>query len=236
MGYQNIFKRYEVKYLITDEQKKALLKIMQPYMKIDKYGRTNIRNIYFDTDTYELIRRSIEKPLYKEKLRVRSYGCPQNDSDIFVELKKKFDGIVYKRRLSLPYCKVKNAFLKHEPLPCDSQISREIDYFRSYYDTLKPVVFLSYDREAYETIIKSDFRITFDSNIFSRLNDFDLSSDIYGYPVLDENMNIMEVKTSSAIPLWLADFLSKENIYKTSFSKYGAAYRRYIKDTMEVTQ
>lgn len=153
MAYQNVFKRYEVKYLITDEQKKKLLKVMEPYMKIDKYGRTNIRNIYFDTDTYELIRKSIEKPMYKEKLRVGSYGCPQNNSDVYVELKKKFDGVVYKRRLSLPDKDAKNAFIKHEALPVNSQIGREIDYFRNYYDTLRAVVFLSYDREAYYTII-----------------------------------------------------------------------------------
>ncbi len=233
MSYQSIFKRYEIKYLITEEQKKRLLKVMEPYMKIDKYGKTNIRNIYFDTDTYELIRKSIEKPMYKEKLRVRSYGCPGKDSDVFVELKKKCDGIVYKRRLSLPDEKAKKAFLSHESLPINSQIAREIDYFRNYYDTLKPVVFLSYDREAYFTLIESDLRITFDSNIFSRLNDFNLNSDVYGYPVLPAEMSIMEIKTSSAIPIWLAGFLSEEKIYKTSFSKYGATYQKYIMNYTE---
>ena len=233
MSYQSIFKRYEIKYLITEEQKKRRLKVMEPYMKIDKYGKTNIRNIYFDTDTYELIRKSIEKPMYKEKLRVRSYGCPGKDSDVFVELKKKCDGIVYKRRLSLPDEKAKKAFLSHESLPINSQIAREIDYFRNYYDTLKPVVFLSYDREAYFTLIESDLRITFDSNIFSRLNDFNLSSDVYGYPVLSPEMSIMEIKTSSAIPIWLAGFLSEEKIYKTSFSKYGATYQKYIMNYTE---
>ena len=232
MSYQSIFKRYEIKYLITEEQKKRLLKVMEPYMKIDKYGKTNIRNIYFDTDTYELIRKSIEKPMYKEKLRVRSYGCPGKDS-VFVELKKKCDGIVYKRSLSLPDEKAKKAFLSHESLPINSQIAREIDYFRNYYDTLKPVVFLSYDREAYFTLIESDLRITFDSNIFSRLNDFNLSSDVYGYPVLSPEMSIMEIKTSSAIPIWLAGFLSEEKIYKTSFSKYGATYQKYIMNYTE---
>lgn len=233
MAYQSLFKRYEIKYLITEEQKKRLLKVMEPYMRIDKYGKTNIRNIYFDTDTYELIRKSIEKPIYKEKLRVRSYGCPDKDSDVFVELKKKYDGIVYKRRLSLPDEKAKKAFLSHESLPINSQIAREIDYFRNYYDTLKPVVFLSYDREAYFTLIESDLRITFDSNIFSRLNDFNLSSDVYGYPVLSPEMSIMEIKTSNAIPIWLAVFLSEEKIYKTSFSKYGATYQKYIMNYTE---
>lgn len=233
MAYQSIFKRYEIKYLITEEQKKRLLKVMEPYMRIDKYGKTNIRNIYFDTDTYELIRKSIENPIYKEKLRVRSYGCPDKDSDVFVELKKKYDGIIYKRRLSLPDEKAKKAFLSHESLPINSQIAREIDYFRNYYDTLKPVVFLSYDREAYFTLIESDLRITFDSNIFSRLNDFNLSSDVYGYPVLSPEMSIMEIKTSNAIPIWLAVFLSEEKIYKTSFSKYGATYQKYIMNYTE---
>ncbi len=99
---QTVFKRYELKYLLTAQQKQAVLDAMKGHMELDQYGRTSIRNIYFDTENYRLIRRSIEKPAYKEKLRLRSYRQASADSTVFVELKKKYNSIVYKRRLSLP--------------------------------------------------------------------------------------------------------------------------------------
>ena len=127
--YQANFKRYELKYIITLEQKERILETMKPYMALDKYGRTTIRNIYFDTDNYRLIRRSIEKPVYKEKLRIRSYGRATEESRAFVELKKKYDGVVYKRRLDLPYNDALLWVSGKTRCPLDTQISREIDYF-----------------------------------------------------------------------------------------------------------
>ena len=197
-------------------------------MQLDKYGRTTIRNIYYDTDSYRLIRRSIEKPLYKEKLRVRSYQRADSDSTVFVELKKKYDGVVYKRRIALPE-RVAGDWLGNKiPTPIDTQISREIDYFRHYYEGLRPAMFLSYEREAFYERSGGDFRVTFDENILCRRTDMSLCSDTYGYSVLPENRVLMEIKCPGAIPLWMVDILSKEKIYKASFSKYGMAYVKTV--------
>ena len=144
MAYQMTFKRYELKYLMDRQQKGNMLQSMEEHMKIDRYGRTTIRNIYFDTDTYRLIRRSLEKPAYKEKLRVRSYCQAEGSDSVFVELKKKYKHVVYKRRLVCPEAEVMECFCNGKPLPDDSQIGREIRYFWEYYQTLHPVVFLSY--------------------------------------------------------------------------------------------
>ncbi len=227
MAFQTVFKRYELKYLITTEQKDIILDAIKPYMAIDKYGRTTIRNLYFDTDDYRLIRHSIEKPSYKEKLRIRSYSQANESSTVFVELKKKYNHVVYKRRVSLPeeeamawLCSGGN---KHE-----NQISNEIDYFLQYYKTLHPTVFLSYEREAYFTKEKSDFRLTFDDNILFRTEDLSLKSEIYGTPILEDGSVLMEIKCSGGIPLWMTKTLSENRIYKTSFSKYGTVYREYI--------
>ena len=149
MAFQTIFKRYEIKYMLTTEQKQKLLEIMEPYMALDKYGRSSIRNIYFDTDTYRLIRNSIEKPIYKEKLRIRSYGRASEDSTVFVELKKKYNHVVYKRRISLPEAETMEWVCNRIPCGKQKQIQREIDYFIDYYETLHPAVFLSYEREAF---------------------------------------------------------------------------------------
>ena len=141
MAYQMTFKRYELKYLMDSQQKANILQSMKEYMKLDKYGRTTIRNVYFDTDTYRLIRRSLEVPAYKEKLRVRSY-CPANeDTPVFVELKKKYQNVVYKRRLVCPEAEVIKYFGSGKPLPDHSQIGNEIRYFWKYYETLHPTVF-----------------------------------------------------------------------------------------------
>ena len=168
MAFQTVFKRYELKYMLTLEQKAKVLAAMEPYMKLDKYGRTTIRNIYYDTDTYLLIRRSIEKPVYKEKLRIRSYSKADADSTVFVELKKKYKHVVYKRRISLPEAEAVKWLSGEKHTEKHTQISNEIDYFMEHYGTLHPTVFLSYEREAYYSNDGSDFRVTFDDNILCR--------------------------------------------------------------------
>ena len=242
MGYQAVFKRYEIKYVVTAEQKERILKAMEPYMELDRYGMSTVRNLYFDTDDFVLARHSIAKPDFKEKLRVRSYSKADADSTVFVELKRKFDGVVYKRRIGLPEADAMRwmsgaedrtiiAELKKE----SPQVAAEISYFAGMYSGLKPVIYLSYDREAYRmkknpTVSGSgsDFRVTFDSNIFCREEDLSLRSDAYGTPILEEGKYLMELKCPGAIPLWMTKILSDERIYKTSFSKYGTAYCSFM--------
>ena len=228
MAFQTVFKRYELKYMLTVQQKDIILRAMEPYMSLDKYGRTTIRNIYFDTDDYRLIRRSIEKPTYKEKLRIRSYAQADHNSTVFVELKKKYDGVVYKRRIGLPHRQALEWICERADCPVDTQISREIDYFIDFYGNLKPTVFLSYEREAYYDRSGGDFRVTFDDQILFRQTDISLMSPVYGTPVLPKGMALMELKCSGGIPLWMTKVLSEEKIYKTSFSKYGTAYAQLI--------
>lgn len=200
MAYQATFKRYEIKYLLTQAQKEEILRAMAPYMKLDKYGRTTIRNIYFDTDSYRLIRRSLEKPAYKEKLRVRSYQTASGEDPVFVELKKKYQSVVYKRRLVLLERQVMASFRQGNPLPVSSQIGREIAYFRSYYEGLRPVVFLSYDREAFYALDGGEFRVTFDWNILYRTQELSLGSPVYGTPLLEKGQTLMEIKTPGGFP------------------------------------
>lgn len=228
MAYQAVFKRFELKYLLTTEQKQRILQAMEPYMALDQYGRTTIRNVYLDTANYRLIRRSIEKPAYKEKIRLRSYRRAGNGCDIFVELKKKCRGVVFKRRLTLPE-ELALAWARGDrPAEQTSQIADEIDYFIRFYGTVKPAVYLCYDREAYYAKDGSDFRITFDDTILCRRTDMTLDSDPSGTPILPEGMALMEVKCAGGVPLWLTKVLTKERIFKTSFSKYGTAYETLI--------
>lgn len=228
MAYQATFKRYETKYLLTKQQKEAVLQVMRPYMKLDQYGRTTIRNIYFDTDNYRLIRRSLEKPAYKEKLRIRSYQTAAPDDPVFIELKKKYKSVVYKRRLILSEKQAFACFRQGLPLPVHSQIADEIEYFRSYYQGLHPTVFLSYEREAFYALDGGDFRVTFDENILFREYDFSLASKAYGIPLLNRNQTLMEIKTAGGLPLWMAHELNRLRVYHTSFSKYGMAYRHMM--------
>lgn len=226
MAYQTTFRRYELKYLLTRQQKQLLLEVMKPYMALDRFGRCTIRNIYYDTDTYRLIRNSLEKPAYKEKLRLRSYQQTTGDADIFVELKKKYQSVVYKRRLVLPEDQARDWLDGDDSVQPRSQIGREIDYFRAFYETLHPVVFLSYEREAFYPLDGGDFRITFDENILYRTGALSLDTEVYGTPLLARGQVLMEIKTPGGIPLWMTHFLTEQHISKTSFSKYGTAYTR----------
>lgn len=224
MEYQHTFQRYELKYLLNPCQKSAILSAIEQHMTGDRYPNSTICNLYFDTPDFLLIRRSLEKPVYKEKLRMRSYGTAHSDSTVFVELKKKYKSVVYKRRVSMPLPLAERyLFLGRSP-ENSSQIIREIDYFRNFYQNLVPAVFLSYERTAFSGIEQPDLRITMDQNILWRREQLSLCSGIYGTPILPPNTTLMEIKTAGAMPLWLVEILSEYEIYKTSFSKYGKAY------------
>ena len=236
MAYQAVFKRHELKYILTKEQKERVIASVAPYMSLDQYGRTTIQNIYFDTDNYRLIRRSLEKPDYKEKLRVRSYKNTGKENKVFVEIKKKYKKVVYKRRLSMSEEDAMQWLTGEKICAAETQIAKEIDYFIEYYGPLKPALYLSYEREAYYCKDGGDFRITFDENVLCRQEDLTFKTDSGGDFVLDEDKVLMEIKGVGGMPMWMADILSKEKLYKRSFSKYGTAYQNIIYPKMRGEQ
>lgn len=232
MGIQTVFQRYEIKYMVSAKQREAIQKAMEPHMKLDDYGRTTIRNIYYDTKNYRLVRRSIEKPVYKEKLRVRSYKQADANDKVFVELKKKYDSVVYKRRIVMQKKEAEQWLLPGGQMPAvpqqDVQIAREIENFLAFYGDLCPAVFLSYEREAYFALDGSDFRVTFDDTILARQEHLSLGVGPYGAALLGKGMSVMELKTSGGIPLWMTRALAAARAYPCSYSKYGTAYQNMI--------
>lgn len=232
MADQMIFKRYEIKYMLSQEQYVSVLQKMSEHMRADEHGRNTNLSLYFDTPDFLLIRRSLDKPLYKEKLRIRSYGLADCDTMVFIELKKKFKSVVYKRRIRMTESDAMSYLLNHQKV-LNNQIEAEIDYTKKRYETLIPRVLLSYDREAYYAIDDHEFRITFDQNILWRNTDVNLTSYIGGEPLLKPGQVLMEVKAGGAIPLWFVQILSEEKLYKTSFSKYGMAYKTILKEALE---
>lgn len=230
MAFKEVFKRVEKKYVLTREQHEALMPVIDEYMCGDAYGRSTIYNIYFDTPTHALIRASIDKPVYKEKLRLRCYKQPDDGTTAFVEIKKKYRGIVYKRRISMSYRDAINFTCKGMPPDHDSQIAHEIEWLLGYYDRISPAMVLTYDRVAFFAKDNPELRITFDTNLLSRDYDFDLSLGAYGKSLLGEGECLMEVKIPDSMPLWLAHKFDELKIFPTSFSKYGSAYADILKN------
>jgi len=225
---QTVFERKEVKYILTKAQRDAMLDAMKGLMQEDQYGLTTICNIYFDTDNSRLVRESIEKPVYKEKLRMRTYGVPTDGSLAFIELKKKFQGIVYKRRETLPYLEA-YAFLTERKRPSKwSQIMAELDYALDFYQGIAPAMALFYDRTAYLGCEDPELRMTLDTNIRYRTHDFDLRSGAAGKVLMGPDSYILEIKILDAMPLWMSRILDKLKIYPTSYSKYGSAYTKNL--------
>lgn len=228
MAFKEVFKRVEKKYLLTKEQYEGLMPLINEYMRGDEYGESTICNIYYDTPNNRLIRLSLDKPVYKEKLRLRTYGAPNENTTAFVEIKKKYQGIVYKRRISMKYSEAM-AFTKDRMPPVkDSQIAHEITWLLNYYDGIAPAMVLTYDRTAYFAKNDPNLRITFDKNILWRDYDIDLLLGIYGNSILPEGCRLMEVKIPDAMPLWLAHKFDELKIVPTSFSKYGKAYETLL--------
>lgn len=219
------FRRVEKKYRLTPTQKDALLALIGPRLTPDAHGRNTICSLYLDTPDHLIIRNSIIARTYKEKLRLRSYGTPTMDDLVFLEIKKKFKRVVYKRRERMTLREAM-AYIEHGEKPCDSQIMREIDYAMHFYRSPKPMMLIAYEREAYFDAENPDLRITFDTDVRARDTDCRLENGSHGEYLLPEDVILMEIKTGGAMPVWLAGALSQCGILPGRFSKYGTAYLR----------
>ena len=224
---QSIFNRRENKYLITAEQGAALQRQLTRYMTIDRQGEYLVQNLYYDTDNWDIIRESIERPLYKEKLRLRFYGQKTRESCGYLELKKKFRGITYKRRIDFPLNELDNRSVREIVSSIDSQISREINFFLQR-KAVSEKIYIAYARIAYNDIADGDLRITFDKDILFRLISTDNYNSGENRQILTPNQMVMEIKTTGAIPLWLSKTLSENNIFPVPFSKFGICYTGHI--------
>lgn len=236
MAYANTFKRKEMKFLLNEEQYQKLIKEIEPYMTADEYGIHTILNIYFDSDSNDVVMNSLSKPVYKEKLRLRAYGkSAQDDSEAFLEIKKKYRGVVYKRRLEMTYKQLFDYAAKGiipEVAEKDRQVFGEVEYFFKRLK-LKPKIVICYDRQAFFGKQDKEFRMTFDGNVRSRRTELDLRKGNYGEPLEEQPYRVMEVKVSTAVPLWLVRFLSENKIYAGSFSKYGNIYMNEVKNNKQ---
>ena len=232
-----VFNRYEKKYILDEHTFRRLLERINDYMEPDKYNLNgqfySICNIYYDTDDNRLIRSSIEKPVYKEKLRLRSYGVPSLNDKVFLEIKKKYKGLVNKRRTTLRLCEaydLVNHGIEPEEQPyINRQVLEELKYFLKVYD-LKPKVYLTYDRQAFFSKTDRDFRVTFDTNIKTRRENVGLELGNQGELLIGNAFWLMEVKSSEAVPVWFSELLAEKEIFSTSFSKYGTEYKRTLQN------
>lgn len=231
MKIKSVFARQEKKYLMGGPEYVALRQTLSEHMSADEYGKHTICNLYLDTPDYALIRASLEKPVYKEKLRLRSYGVPSEGDTVFLELKKKCGGTVFKRRAALPLTDARRYLEQGDSAPVDSQIMRELDWAIRRYQPV-PTVFIAYDRVALTGLDDPELRITFDTNLRCRRDHLSLTAGAWGSPLLGEDQFLMEVKTLGAMPLWLSHRLAELGIFPTSFSKYGTFYQEHLSNSI----
>lgn len=223
---QTVFQRTEKKYRLCRDQEAVLMHELSGRMQEDDYGCYTVGSLYFDTEDYRLVRDSLEKPVYKEKLRLRGYGVPQGTASVFWELKKKYDGVTYKRRAVLPLHRAEQYFRRGIPAE-ESQVLQEIDWFLQFYRPA-PRVYIAYDRTALSCPEIEGLRITFDHRLRWRDSRLRLSEGDDGALLLPEDEVLMEIKIPGAMPVWLAELLSGMALFPTSFSKYGTCYRNYL--------
>ena len=228
-SYQAVFKRKEIKYLLTSAQLEAFRTAMEQHMEPDAFPHSSISNLYYDTPDFRMIRRSLEKPSYKEKLRLRSYATAEDSSQAFLEIKKKALGVVYKRRESLPYSQAV-AYLDGGIPGGEGQIFRELDWILFAYGDLSPAMFVSYERDSFRGLEDPGLRLTLDRDILWRIRGLDLRLGAWGEPLLKEDETLMEIKISNAMPLWLSSALSDMGIFPLSYSNNGRAYQQMEKE------
>ena len=229
-----VMQRYEMKYLLDGRQAALLRRGLEGHMKVDEYGQTSIVSLYYDTPDARLIRASLEKPIFKEKLRLRSYGLATDSSPVFLELKRKYDGVVYKRRVQTTVPEAARFFSGAALTGGSMQIRKELAFFRDRYETLRPACLILYDRTAYFEP-DGDLRLTIDEKPRYRTEGLTLTQSMDGVPLLPQGRSILEIKVQGAMPLWLSALLSEGEIFKSSFSKYGEAYRQTVLEKRENT-
>ena len=226
-----VFQRQEHKFLLDVLSMQSIQAELSSHMAPDEYNREQetyrIANLYYDTADDVLIRRSLQKPVYKEKLRLRAYGIPALDDSVFIEIKKKYRGIVYKRRSPIrlrdAYSFIQSGVMPDEDPTQNRQVLREIAAMLSLYD-LRPKVYIAYERRAWFDPDDHSLRVSLDTGICCRRKDLRLESGHYGIKLLPEQVWLMEIKSAGCIPFWLARALSDHGIFSSSFSKYGTEY------------
>lgn len=235
MNAVTMMQRYEMKFILTKDQLVAFQDALKGHMEVDQYGKTSIASIYYDTPDYLLIRKSLEKPVYKEKIRLRSYGLANNNKTVYLELKRKALGVVYKRRIALKE-DIAEGFLNHQDVNLkDNQVTREIAYFRDYLQVLEPKIMIIYDRTSYAEM-NGNIRLTIDENPRYRNDVLNLHTSMDGKLLLPPGSAILEIKVQQELPLWLVSILSKYKIYKTSFSKVGEAYKLMYRNGVQTQE
>ena len=224
---QSHFKRYEKKYLVTEKQQAALQETISQYMRPDQYGAYWVQNLYFDTSNWDVIRTSLEKPIYKEKMRLRCYGEAGPDSKFYLELKKKYKGVVYKRRIAIPARALRGDSVRGIVAKNGSQIAKELDFYLQS-NEVSEKIYIAYQRAAFTGVEDAELRVTFDTDIRFRLEDLRFSKSGGDQLILPEGKTLMEVKALGGMPLWLAGALSENGIFPASFSKFGVCYTDVI--------
>lgn len=227
--YQSIFSRVEKKYLLDEEKYNLFMKKISKNIVRDKNYHSTICNLYLDTANFDLIKQSIQKPLYREKFRIRSYNVPNLDDSIFFEVKKKYNQVVSKRRIKVKLSSVSDYLYNKKKIDNveNEQILNELEYSVDKYKLI-PKVYIAYERDSYEGAFDKNVRITFDSNLRFRQEDLDLENGCAGKLYFDKPTYIMEIKTLGGMPIWLTSVLSQLEIFPSSFSKYGNIYKKYL--------
>lgn len=229
------FKRYEKKFILTPERYELFMREASEHFIPDEYHKSSINSIYYDDDSYSLIRHSIEAPVYKEKLRLRSYKVPSGDDTVFVELKKKYKGVVYKRRAEMPVRQAERWISGQEKIPADTQTLREMDWFISH-NTLLPKAYIGVDRTSWIDKSGNELRVTFDENIRWRSEQLSLTDGRDGELLLKDGKILMEIKIPGAAPLWLASLLSDQSVFPQKYSKYGTCYMNELIKTSQFAE
>lgn len=220
---QTIFSRNEKKYQITQHKAAQLVEAISNKMKPGKYGTYWVQNLFFDTDNWDIIHTSMEKPHYKEKMRLRCYGTPETTDRMFLEFKKKYDGVVYKRRFPIVPAELANYTINEILSRANTQIAKELVYHIQQKGVTEKF-YISYNRQEFTGVHDEDLRLTIDSNISYRLDSLFFTQPQLDCSALDPNKFLLEIKMPLSIPLWLSHILSDLGIFASSFSKYAACF------------
>ncbi len=231
------YSRYELKYVITEEQRhrlaEFLLDYMQPDVMGDDLGRYNITSLYYDTAEYKAYWDKIEGHKFRRKVRVRVYGNQTitEETPSFAEIKQRRNKTLQKKRVKMPLaaaqalCGAGRTIETATATATEQAVIEEIQYL--YYTLqLQPACVVSYDRQAFNgSQFDPGLRVTFDVNLRGRTYDLNLLSSGHAenHFFIPPGWCILEIKVNYRVPLWLTDIIAQQRCTLRRVSKYCAA-------------
>lgn len=232
--------RYERKYLVPNDRLESLRKRIQPFVSRDPYAppmgdgtfQYTVRSVYFDTPGFNSLYEKWEGVEIRKKLRIRGYDQKDDNSRVFLEVKRKKGDRIWKTRANVPYSKLDEiltlGFVNgvSDEIKGSNEVEARKFLFNMHRFGYRPVNLISYDREPFQGVFEPGLRITFDKNVRAKM--WPSLSELYseaGLRLVWKDHFILEIKYfGEKMPSWIRSVVQEYGLRHEALSKFATPF------------